>query len=185
MFIEFLRTMQVRGPYVIVAPLSLIPKWIQDFQKWLPSLPIARLDVAAEERDEMYSEQLNPVNRKQLDFPAIIVSYEVAIVDREFLNRIGKFTHVIIDEGGFEEYRNTLISSMKGIASENHLFLGKAPLKRDLRELATMLNFVKESFFSDNLLTWIENIKRAINEEKEQEIVSKLHDALMPFVNQE
>ena len=102
--------MEVRGPYVIVAPLSLVPKWIQDFQKWLPSFPIACLDVAVEERDDMYSEQLNPVNRRQQDFPVIIVSYEVAIVDREFLNRIGKFTHVIIDEGGLEEYRHTLIS---------------------------------------------------------------------------
>ena len=175
--------MQVRGPYVIVAPLSLIPKWIQDFQKWLPSLPIARLDVAAEERDEMYSERLNPVNRKQLDFPAIIVSYEVAIVDREFLNKIGEFTHVIIDEGGLEEYRHTLISSMRDIfASDNHLLLGKAPLKCDLQELATMLNFVKELLFRDDLVEWIGNIKRAINEEKEQQVVSHLHDALMPFV---
>ena len=172
--------MEFRGPYVIVAPFSLVPKWIQDFQKWLPSLPIACLDVAAEERGEMYSEQLNPVNRRQLDFPVIIVSYEVAIIDREFLNRIGEFTHVIIDEGGLEEYRNTLISSMKGITSVNHLLLGSAPLKRDLQELATMLNFVNTCLF--DMLEWIGNIKRAINEEKEQQVVSHLHDALMPFV---
>ena len=196
MFITFLRRLPNSGPFLIVTPLSLVSKWIQDFQKWAPSLPVAYLGGTVEERDAMYSAQLNPVNRKKPYFPVIITSYEVAIRDQECLNRIGKFKYTCIDEGGLEEYRHIIISTTKGIVSDSRLLLGAGPVYHDLVEFAETLTFMHERFFSqsylfrENYLIAMSEIKRGINKEREQQMMAKMHslnisemnDLVMPFV---
>eukprot|EP00985_Skeletonema_marinoi_P031281 scaffold37449_cov73-Skeletonema_marinoi.AAC.1 len=37
--IAHLRTRNVSGPFIVVAPLATLPNWIREFEKWLPSVP--------------------------------------------------------------------------------------------------------------------------------------------------
>jgi len=40
--IAHLRSMNVPGPFIVVAPLATLPNWVREFEKWLPSLPVVR-----------------------------------------------------------------------------------------------------------------------------------------------
>ena len=97
--IAHLRTRNVSGPFIVVAPLATLPNWIREFQKWLPSLPVIRFHGTAKERDAMLEGPLNKSKRKNADYPVVVTSYEVAIRDEKRLNKIGEFTYLVVDEG--------------------------------------------------------------------------------------
>ena len=127
--IAHLRTMDVSGPFIVVAPLATLPNWVREFQKWLPSLPVVRFHGTAKERDAMLAGPLNSKKRRDEDFPVVITSYETAIRDEKRLNKIGEYTYLVVDEGQrLKNHRCTLISSLKRIKSSNRLLLSGTPV---------------------------------------------------------
>lgn len=128
--IAHLRTRNVSGPFIVVAPLATLPNWTREFQKWLPSVPVIRFHGAAQERDAMLEGPLNKSKRKNADYPIIVTSYEVAIRDEKRLNKIGEFTFLVVDEGQrLKNHRCTLISSLKRIRAANRLLLSGTPIQ--------------------------------------------------------
>lgn len=157
MLIAFLRSKRVDGPIIVVAPLSMVPNWLSVFKRWLPSFPIVSLDGTMEEREALYSGQLNPINehdnsRRKWDtnFPLIIAPYEIAVNDREQLRNIAGqsgLTCLIIDEGqGFKDHRCALVALGFSLRSMFRLFLPSGPLKSDLQELVTLLHLVHPAY---------------------------------------
>lgn len=133
--IAHLKAMNVPGPFLIVAPLATLPNWVREIKKWLPSLPVIRYHGPGPERERMLKTNLNPKNKKQPDFPAIITSYEVAIKDEKKLNKIGEFTYLVVDEGQrLKNHRCTLIQSLKRIRAANRLLLSGTPIQNNLDE---------------------------------------------------
>jgi ATP-dependent DNA helicase len=133
--IAHLRSMNVPGPYIIVAPLATLPNWVREFEKWLPSLPVVRYHGASSEREYMLQTVLNAKNKRQANFPAIVTSYEVAIKDERKLNKIGEFTYLVVDEGQrLKNHRCTLIQSLKRIRAANRLLLSGTPIQNNLDE---------------------------------------------------
>jgi len=41
-FLTHLRLQNVFGPYLIVAPLSTLPNWIKEVNKWCPSVKVQK-----------------------------------------------------------------------------------------------------------------------------------------------
>ena len=80
--VAHLRTQNIKGPYLVVAPLATLPNWVREFEKWLPSKPVVRYHGTAPEREAMMKGVMNPKNRKNDDFPVIITSFETAIRDQ-------------------------------------------------------------------------------------------------------
>jgi len=133
--IAHLKTMNVPGPFLIVAPLATLPNWVREFEKWLPSLPVVRYHGVQADREHMLAGVLNPKNKRQPDFPAIVTSYEVAIKDEKKLNKIGEFTYLVVDEGQrLKNHRCTLIQSLKRIKAANRLLLSGTPIQNNLDE---------------------------------------------------
>ena len=195
--IAHLRTMQVPGPFIVVAPLATLPNWVREFQKWLPSLPVIRFHGNAAEREAMLKGPLNPKQRRSNTFPAIVTSYETAIKEEKKLNRIGEFTYLVVDEGQrLKNHRCTLIQSLKRISASNRLLLSGTPIQNNLDELWSLLNFVNPTIFDDLSVfqSWFgfrdigQKHARAIDEEailmeqRKNQTVSKLHEILRPFL---
>jgi ATP-dependent DNA helicase len=127
--------MGVPGPFLIVAPLATLPNWVREFGKWLPSLPVIRYHGSGPDREVMLQTVLNPKNKRQPDFPAIVTSYEVAIKDEKKLNKIGEFTYLVVDEGQrLKNHRCTLIQSLKRVKAANRLLLSGTPIQNNLDE---------------------------------------------------
>jgi len=175
--------MQVPGPFVIVAPLSLLPNWIKAFKQF--SNVVTCLIGTKEDREAMYSGRLNKSlyqnGLKNADYPVIITSYEVAINDKQKLNKIGG-PHVIIDEGeGFERYRYVLLSSLK-YRSAHRWFLPASPINC-AKDMLTLLHFFLPNLFDRPglALGFFIQIAQKCDERKRHQIEAKLRTILNAF----
>ena len=184
LLIVFLRSMQVSGPFIIVAPLSLVSLWVKTFNLYT-DMPVSCLTGTEEERKLMYSGRLNSSLRRRTDFPVIITSYEVAITDSEQLNELAKFTHFIVEEGeGFERYRCELLSSLNYNRTDNRLFLPASPIicAKDMLSVLSFLVPRDEAWFDDaGFLPLLKSVDECNDEERRHQIEAKLQTILRAF----
>jgi len=187
--------MQVSGPFIIVAPLSLVPAWVKAFNLYT-DMPASCLIGTEEERKSMYSGRLNSSLRKRTDFPVIITSYEIAITDSEQLKKIGEYTYFVLDEGeGFERYRCELLCLYfsKRFKADNRLFLPASPIIC-AKDMLSVLNFLvsrellrgflvpqEEAWFDDACLLPLLKSVDECNEERRHQIEAKLQTILRAF----
>jgi ATP-dependent DNA helicase len=148
--VAHLLTQDVTGPFLVVAPLATLPNWVREFEKWLPSKPVARYHGPAADREAMMRSALNPKEKRDKKFPVIITSFETAIRDQKKLSKLGPYAYVIVDEGHrLKNHRCMLIRSLKQLDASNRLLLTGTPIQNTLDELWALLNFVNPQIFDD------------------------------------
>ena len=196
--IAHLLTQNVAGPFIVVAPLAVLPNWVREFEKWLPQRPVVRYHGGAAEREAMVKGIMNPKERRTATYPFIVTSFEVAIRDQKVLEKLCPFTYLIVDEGHrLKNHRCTLLQSLKKLKAQNRLLLSGTPIQNNLDELWSLLNFVNPQIFDDLSVfqSWFgfrnigqKNAQKATSEEdvlleqKKNQTVSKLHEILRPFL---
>ncbi len=82
-----LRLCHTSGPFIVVAPLATITNWIKEFQKWLPSANVVLYHGNRQEREDIRVQQMPISNQHSQDFPIVITSFEIAMIDRPYLER--------------------------------------------------------------------------------------------------
>lgn len=187
-----MREHNTAGPYLIAGPLATLGNWIKEFHKWLPSCPVVLYHGTKEERAEIRRKKM-PINQqKTLDFPIVITSFELCIADRNFLEKY-VWQYIILDEGHRIKNRNCrLIRDLKTFQSTSRLLLTGTPIQNSLEELWSLLNFCSPMIFDDLdvFKSWFgfrnigseTRIEDILDEEQRDQIVTKLHDILRPFV---
>ncbi|KAG7390693.1 hypothetical protein PHYBOEH_006946 [Phytophthora boehmeriae] len=197
-----LKALGVRGPHLVVAPLSTLVNWATEFRKWAPSMPVVVYHGTKDVRRAMRREKLNRKHMNDVDFPVIISSYEVMLSDAKSFSSGGfVWKYMIIDEGHRLKNMNCqLVRELKRARSENRLLLTGTPLQNNLTELWSLLNFILpdvfddlelfESWFSfthDAAVTAAANNQQiatqdVLHGEKKLEVIAKLHEILRPFL---
>eukprot|EP00559_Dactyliosolen_fragilissimus_P007188 CAMPEP_0184863292 /NCGR_PEP_ID=MMETSP0580-20130426/10487_1 /TAXON_ID=1118495 /ORGANISM="Dactyliosolen fragilissimus" /LENGTH=797 /DNA_ID=CAMNT_0027361547 /DNA_START=180 /DNA_END=2573 /DNA_ORIENTATION=+ len=195
--IAHLRSMNVPGPFLVVAPLATLPNWVREIEKWLPSVSVVRFHGNAKEREYFLETSMNRKKARSPDFPIIVTSYEVAIREEKKLDKIGGYTYLVVDEGQrLKNHRCLLIRSLKRIRAANRLLLSGTPIQNNLDELWSLLNFVNPAIFDDLSVfqSWFgfrdigqkgataTNTESIIMEERKNLTVTKLHEILRPFL---
>jgi ATP-dependent DNA helicase len=129
---------------------------------------------------------------KSMTFPVVISSFEIALIDRPFLEKY-VWQYIILDEGHRIKNRNCkLVKELKNLQSVSRLLLTGTPIQNTLEELWSLLNFCSPSIF-DNLdvfQSWFgfRNIGKEtqvddiIDNEYKENVVTKLHEILRPFL---
>ena len=93
-FLAFLREMESFGPFLVVAPLSTLGNWINEFERWTPSIKTLLYHGNPTERAELRAKKLKKPGTK--DFPVVCTSYEICMNDRKFLSQYGwKFIIIV------------------------------------------------------------------------------------------
>ena len=92
-FLAFLREMQSFGPFLIVAPLSTLSNWIDEFSRWTPEIKTLLYHGSPPERAELRRTKLK--NPGTESFPILCTSYEICMNDRKFLSQYG-WKYIII-----------------------------------------------------------------------------------------
>merc|ERR1719359_1567056 len=87
----------ILAAYLVVGPLSTLPNWVKEFERFRPSMPCVLYHGSQAERQEIRTTRMatGPVSEK---FPVVITSYEILMRDRVFLQNY-RFKYVIVDEG--------------------------------------------------------------------------------------
>ena len=122
----------------------------------------------------------------------VITSYEIIIRDAKDLRKV-PWKYIVVDEGHRLKNMNCrLIRELKTYNTANRLLLTGTPLQNNLSELWSLLNFLLPDIFDDlaQFQRWFdfdgvgeEGVDARILEEQMQEqIVTKLHSVLKPFL---
>ena len=198
-FISHLRSKGVHGPYLIIGPLSTLPNWISEFQRWAPSIPCMLYHGSKQERAAMRNTSIKVPRGGAVDdaFPVICTSYEIVIADRKFFMH-HHFKYIVVDEGHrLKNFECKLLRELRLIPTNNKLLLTGTPLQNNLPELWSLLNFLLPDVFSSlgDFQSWFdftsEDVARAEANGKADElspdnqrarVVSKLHNILRPFL---
>eukprot|EP00040_Diaphanoeca_grandis_P023261 m.126208 g.126208 ORF g.126208 m.126208 type:complete len:828 (+) comp29187_c0_seq1:151-2634(+) len=190
-FICHMYAMKVRGPFLVVGPLSTLPNWYSEFQRFAPSLPVILYHGTPEERT-LKRREMKVLDATHNSFPVVITSYEIIMRDRKFLAPL-PWKYIIVDEGHRLKNLNCrLIKELKTYQSANRLLLSGTPLQNNLAELWSLLNFLLPNIFNDldQFQRWFdfEGVEGAagqqeiVEQEQQDSIVSKLHGILQPFL---
>ncbi|KAL6256821.1 hypothetical protein P5V15_011760 [Pogonomyrmex californicus] len=182
------------GPFLIIAPLSTMPNWLIEFERFAPTIPVVLFHGTPDERKAIYTK----IRRKYFvtnDYstqPVVITTYEVPLQEVRFLQS-QKWRYIIIDEGHrIKNYNCKLINVLKTIQSMNRLILTGTPLQNNLSELWSLLNFLLPEIFDDLAVfeSWFDvkelqhqhGAEKLLKQEEEKRILLSLREILKPFM---
>ena len=176
---------KVNGPYLIIVPLSTLANWVNEFEKWSPSVCIIVFKG-------------NPQIRKTLGytlrngkFNVLLTTYEYIIKDKGLLAKI-KWRYMIIDEGHRMKNHHCKLTQVLNTyyIAPHRLLLTGTPLQNKLPELWALLNFLLpsifkscttfEQWFNAPFATTCEKVE--LNPEETLLIIRRLHKVLRPFL---
>ncbi|GAA5906919.1 uncharacterized protein JCM6883_005730 [Sporobolomyces salmoneus] len=175
------------GPYLVIVPLSTMPNWISEFERWAPSVRVVSYKGTPTQRKSAQHEI------RQGNFQVLLTTYEYIIKDRPLLAKI-KWLHMIIDEGHRMKNAESKLSLTLTTyySSRYRLILTGTPLQNNLPELWALLNFVLPKIFGSvkSFDEWFNapfantggQDKIEINEEESLLIIRRLHKVLRPFL---
>ena len=121
---------------IIVAPASLTTNWIEELEKWAPSLTVRRVQGDARNREAFYL----------LPIPVLVASYEQIRLDG--LDRIpsNTFDLVILDEAQRIKNRASTTSlACRLLPRERAWALSATPLENDEADIESILGFLDPS----------------------------------------
>lgn len=112
------------GPHLIIAPNSTLQNWLNEINRFCPSLRGLILIGDKETRSQIL-ERLK--NRKKWD--VCITSYEMVLIEKFTLKRLD-WKYVVVDEAHRIKNENTKLSkTLRTFRTENRLLLTGTPLQ--------------------------------------------------------
>ncbi|KAF6833847.1 snf2 family helicase atpase [Colletotrichum plurivorum] len=190
-----LREEDYLGPHLIVAPLSTLSNWMDEFQKWCPTIPVVLYHGDPAERARVKKKMLDPNiknGQPSKKFPVVCTSYEMVLRDKAVLGKY-KWAFIIIDEGHrMKNFDSKLFQELENFVSATRMLITGTPLQNNLKELWSLLHFllpgvfkeweVFESWFDFDDLQDEEGTEEFIADRKNQEIIKKIHLILQPLL---
>ncbi|KAL3209068.1 hypothetical protein MRX96_038363 [Rhipicephalus microplus] len=174
------------GPYLVVAPLSTLPNWLNELQRFTPSLSVALYHGPPEERHALTPHKLRQT-------AVVVTSYEVAMRDRARLAPVDWLLLVVDEAHRLKNFRCRLVRELSQYRASNRLLLTGTPLQNSLTELWALLHFLIPEIFHDlqAFESWFDlgalsgandEAARFVQREESDHIVSTMQEILRPFL---
>lgn len=151
----------VKGPFLIVVPLSTIEHWKREAEGWthLSSCLYHDITGGKETRDVIreYEWYYKGRSRRLLKFNILITTYDDLIKDYEELAEI-PWRVVVVDEAHrLRNINSKLIECMRSVVAkgvtaygyQHRILMTGTPLQNNTQELWTLLNFIEPAKFPD------------------------------------
>lgn len=181
---------QIRGPFLIVAPLSLAGQWQSELASWAPDMNVVLYHGSADARDFLVREEfyfIEPfVNkgtaaklRKQnvTKFHVLITTYEVVLKDTGVLSKI-RWKVLIVDEAHrLKNHRARLFDELAAVPRDHCVLLTGTPIANATEELWALLHFANPTAFTDR-----EEFLSKFGEMTDVHQVNELHSLLRPYL---
>ncbi|KAK5452418.1 putative ATPase [Exophiala xenobiotica] len=190
--IAFFKENNISGPFLIVAPLSTVRNWVEEYKYWTPSINTILYHGSKDDRDAMRRRKMKMQDQAKPDFPVVVTSYEICMNDKKFLANY-QWRYIIVDEGHRLKNMNCrLIKDLMTYNSANRLLITGTPLQNNIAELWSLLHFLLPEVFNDldSFERWFDF--SSVLEDKDDEsgktlkrknnLVSTMHAILKPFL---
>ncbi|CAO0790446.1 unnamed protein product [Mucor circinelloides] len=173
--------LNVRGPFLIVAPLSTIPHWERAVRAWT-DLNVIDYRGSTFSRDlivetEFYYKdvQSKPIpNRYKFD--VLITTYEMASLGAPHIKDIPWKCAVFDEAHRLKNKQSKVGEILKTFSIDHKLLLTGTPLQNNLDELYSLLNFMQPEVFNDERAFFAEygNLQTAAEVEKLQALLKPI-----------
>ncbi|KAL7580211.1 hypothetical protein ACA910_012958 [Epithemia clementina (nom. ined.)] len=192
----FLRELQtnvntkIRGPFLIVAPLSLAGQWQSELASWAPDMNVVLYHGSADARDFLVQQEfffnepfVNKGTAAKLKkqhttkFHVLITTYEVVLKDSSVLSKI-RWRVLIVDEAHrLKNHKSRLFDELAAVQRDHCVLLTGTPIANATEELWALLHFANPQAFSDR-----EEFLSKFGEMTDAQQVNDLHSLLRPFL---
>uniref|UniRef100_A0A7S4BX57 Uncharacterized protein n=1 Tax=Chrysotila carterae TaxID=13221 RepID=A0A7S4BX57_CHRCT len=143
----------IRGPFLVVAPLSTLSHWQREFEQWTDMNAIVyhgsyeSREVLRRYEFHFADGQANPSLKNAHKFHALITSYEVIKLDLDRLRKIS-WRYMVIDEAHrLKNKDSALASELRSLRVEHMHLLTGTPLQNNTTELWALLSFLDPQLF--------------------------------------
>ncbi|MBT3394732.1 MAG: DEAD/DEAH box helicase family protein [Waddliaceae bacterium] len=126
---------------LVICPTSLLYNWLEEVNKFHPSMKVLIIDGIPEHRKKLLS--------SIKDYDLIITSYGLIQKDIDIYKEVN-FSYIILDEGQHIKNHNTLNArSVKELSSSHKLILTGTPIENSLDELWSLFDFLMPGLLSN------------------------------------
>uniref|UniRef100_A0A7S4K713 Chromatin-remodeling complex ATPase chain n=1 Tax=Odontella aurita TaxID=265563 RepID=A0A7S4K713_9STRA len=197
----------IQGPHLVCVPKSTLSNWMNELNRWCPSLRAIRFHGNKDDREAIIREYFtneaaahdgkrpskqvrneetgemeddNSENPRAWD--VCVTTYEVCNTERKTLEKFG-WRYLIIDEAHRLKNEASMFSqTVRGFKTAYRLLLTGTPLQNNLHELWALLNFLLPDIFTsaEQFDEWF-NLE-IDDAEAKKGMISQLHKILRPFM---
>uniref|UniRef100_A0A5S6PYK1 Uncharacterized protein n=1 Tax=Trichuris muris TaxID=70415 RepID=A0A5S6PYK1_TRIMR len=163
------------NPHLVICPKSTLRNWVNEFNRWCPSIRTVALIGTQDERRKLIDEVIIPGA-----WDVCVTSYEMAIREKSTFKKFS-WKYIIIDEAHrIKNEKSKLSEIVREFRSSNRLLLTGTPLQNNLHELWALLNFLLPDVFNsaDDFDAWF-NTNSCFGDNT---LVERLHLVLKPFL---
>ncbi|EED89561.1 chromodomain-helicase [Thalassiosira pseudonana CCMP1335] len=179
-----------RGPFLVVAPLSLVAQWASESKEWAPDMNVVVYHGSADARDFLvkhefyYTDQFSSktvaqqLKRKHITkFQVLITTYEVVLKDVNVLSKI-KWKALIVDEAHrLKNIKARLFEDLASVPRDFCLLLTGTPLQNSTEELWALLHFCDPKTFGSR-----DEFTEQFGQLENADQVANLHTVLRPYL---
>ncbi|XP_037928095.1 uncharacterized protein LOC119662531 isoform X3 [Teleopsis dalmanni] len=172
----------IRGPFLVIAPLSTIPNWQREFESWTDmNVVVYHGSVTSKQMIQDYEfyfkTETGKVLKEPVKFNVLITTFEMIVTDHMDLKPFS-WRLCVIDEAHRLKNRNCkLLEGLRQLNLEHRVLLSGTPLQNNISELFSLLNFLEPSQFSS-----AEEFMSEFGSLRTEEEVNKLQVLLKPMM---
>jgi len=177
------RVRSLRGPFLVIVPLSTLSHWQREFERWTDlNALIYHGNAASRELIQAYEWYFQDSNgtyetRGPLKWNVLITTYEMIIADTHVFKPY-QWQYVVIDEAHRLKNKSSRLTAEFSYISFNQLtLLTGTPIQNNTEELWNLLNILDPKQFNS-----YDSFSTEFGELKEATQVEKLQEILRPFL---
>eukprot|EP01053_Blabericola_migrator_P013230 Blabericola_migrator_1__13229@NODE_918_length_6062_cov_180_926939_g639_i0_p1_GENE_NODE_918_length_6062_cov_180_926939_g639_i0NODE_918_length_6062_cov_180_926939_g639_i0_p1_ORF_typecomplete_len1271_score287_17SNF2_N/PF00176_23/1e77HDA23/PF11496_8/3_2e23Helicase_C/PF00271_31/1_3e04Helicase_C/PF00271_31/7_5e20ResIII/PF04851_15/7_8e03ResIII/PF04851_15/4_6e14ERCC3_RAD25_C/PF16203_5/8_3e02ERCC3_RAD25_C/PF16203_5/2e05DEAD/PF00270_29/3_9e03DEAD/PF00270_29/0_00015PaREP1/PF05942_11/0_33PaREP1/PF05942_11/1 len=177
------------GPHLVAVPLTTLPNWAAEMEKWCPTLKVFQFRGDKMERRELRSEV------RKCRYNVLLTTFEYILKEKKTL-MAPHWRFIIVDEGHkMKNVKSKFHVTLGEFKSTHRLLLTGTPLQNNLNELWSLLNFLMPQTFSssEDFERWFEEPFKdqfveaskedvSLTEEEKLVVINRLHLVLRPFL---
>ncbi|OKL40867.1 DEAD/DEAH box helicase [Pontibacter flavimaris] len=156
---------------LLVMPTSLVYNWMNEAQKFTPSLRILNYTGTYREKNvELFSE-----------YDVVLTSYGIVRLDAELLKTY-YFDYIILDESqAIKNPDSNTSRSVRELKSRHRLILTGTPVENSTMDLWAQMSFINPGLLGSQHFFRNEFLK-PIEKEKDEQKTRRLHALIKPFI---
>lgn len=166
-FLSYLKVRQLsHGPFLVICPLSVTDGWVSEIVKYAPKLEVFKYVGDKEYRRSLRRKThehvtKQPTHNVMLPFDVLLTSYDIALMDKDFLSQI-PWQYAVIDEAQrLKNPSSVLFNVLKDrYIMPRRLLMTGTPIQNNLSELWALMHFCMPSVFGtlDQFLSTFKDI---------------------------
>ncbi|OHT00807.1 SNF2 family N-terminal domain containing protein [Tritrichomonas foetus] len=172
----------ITGPFLIIAPLTTLPQWKNEFERWtILNAIIYHGSPTTREIIEEYEFPAYDENGQEIpnavSFDALITNYETFVTNFQKLKEI-EWRYLVLDEGHrLKNHSGKCYQLLLQLTYEHCTLLTGTPIQNNVEELWSLLHLLHPSVFND-LPEFLERFGNIDN----VETLRSLQELIRPFL---